>query len=1211
VCVAYCASFVSAQQCPVGEIEDCNGYCAPLAWLADSICDNELREYPPGSGYYVDFSCEEYMCDVFACEGCSGECDPGFAPDCDGNCVPVSFIQDGICDMGQRTYNGVPVNFSCQMFGCDMGDCAGGCWDDNGYGGLDDIGACCLGTTCKEMSREDCWGGGYTFIGNNTMCLANTCSCGENWVADCNGNCVPVYHVGGGYCANGELVDYGYGEFILDLDCLELACGLSGCVGVCPGGCCTGADCITVSFNDCIDIGGLFLGSYVSCDSEQTSCSEQQKPIQLPDTELYWSGKLGEVERFPQWIISEGDILVVGAVDNSTFEWKNAICVFRWDAADEDWVEEALLIVPSGNAGDASHAAYTTDGQRIAVTSFVQINTTTHKRIIDVFSFDGTSWGHEGTIDDSPGEPDEQYQWGVSLDILGDVLIVGAPMYNYAPDTNFGAAHIYHYDESTGWELDSSLLPWGDPPFPQGDDEYLGMSVALSDTVAAVASDRSILLYDITGATPTQMQHLRDIRGNYHPGHRGIDLENDRLMSNVGFIMDGADFDNETIGSRIFEYDGLQWVETAALVPFDVASSDWAGFIVELQGNRALMTSPRDNDLGVETGSAYIWEYDGANWHFISKLWSDRAVGGDQFGIGGTLHGSNAYLTGIVEEAEGDGVKVFWPRGISWITPEGGSISDSSNWDPLMPTISDSVSFSLRSQTSISVDDDFPFQQMFIGPGKYAFDLQGMNRSLGDGGETINLQGVPGLEAEFKLRGGILTVDGEIHIGEGDLPGKIAIGSNSEGQLGQLRVNGLYLQHDAGELIVELKTERPPLIQLKNVSPQLDGILSLHFANGYVPAYRDIIPLLTSEVVDDNAGQFSMVVIRDPLPDGLYIKLNYEGGDGGTSGSISAEVDLLENLFGYGEPNGESVSGIATDLVIAELEGSTRTDGVNEDIAVITQDTLYVFLSDGHGGTLTQAIYYLAKDGYSSLAAIDAGDLDGNGTIDLVVVNSDTNEFIPIFNEYNDISSFTIGNPVSTGPNPVDVLAMNLDIDADDDVVVACSGYSLSDGQIDFFEAVPGLLGGFSGGGSLLSPGNPKEIDPGDVNNDKDFQIYVSFGSGNSVGKAEGNATIRGFTWAYTAMVNVAIGPSKLVSGDLNGDLIDDVVVACPESDVICILRGLPDGSMAQPLLLDVGDEPTSLVLLDFDNDGDKDIASYLHVSERHINQWRQLHVCT
>ena len=166
VCIVFFASPSFAQNCPAGEIVDCNGYCAPMQWLMDATCDEEVREYPEGSGYYVDFSCEDFMCDLFACDGCDDDCPAGFVPDCAGNCVPGDWIQDGICDMGQRFYKGVPVDFSCQFFACDMGDCEGSCLGDLGYGGLDDLGACCLGTECSEMTRGECWTLGYTFLVN-------------------------------------------------------------------------------------------------------------------------------------------------------------------------------------------------------------------------------------------------------------------------------------------------------------------------------------------------------------------------------------------------------------------------------------------------------------------------------------------------------------------------------------------------------------------------------------------------------------------------------------------------------------------------------------------------------------------------------------------------------------------------------------------------------------------------------------------------------------------------------------------------------------------------------------------------------------------------------------------------------------------------------------------------------------------------------------
>ncbi|MDE1038259.1 MAG: hypothetical protein OR996_05380, partial [Phycisphaerales bacterium] len=91
-CIAFLASVSSAQECPAGEVRDCNGYCAPMAWLFDDICDEQVREHPEGSGYYVDFSCEPYMCDLFACDGCGDDCPAGFVPDCNGNCIPATYI---------------------------------------------------------------------------------------------------------------------------------------------------------------------------------------------------------------------------------------------------------------------------------------------------------------------------------------------------------------------------------------------------------------------------------------------------------------------------------------------------------------------------------------------------------------------------------------------------------------------------------------------------------------------------------------------------------------------------------------------------------------------------------------------------------------------------------------------------------------------------------------------------------------------------------------------------------------------------------------------------------------------------------------------------------------------------------------------------------------------------------------------------------------
>ncbi|HIO52141.1 MAG TPA: hypothetical protein EYN32_00685, partial [Phycisphaerales bacterium] len=761
ICIIYGTFTVaSAQDCPEGLINDCNGYCVPMEWLIDDICDDgTAQEYPVGSGYYVDFSCESFYCDIFNCTGCEGGCPAGFVPDCNGNCAPAEWVADGICDYGQREYNGVAIVFSCQAFNCDIGDCSGPCWADGDFNGGTDIGACCINGVCSEISRNTCWGLSGIFIGANTICQTGTCGCGEGWITDCNGNCINLLDFDeGGVCQDGSWVDYGNGPFQISVNCVELACGLSNCLGICPGGCCVDGGCeLTSTYQTCLDLGGLFLGSNSSCEEGAVDCVSQQKPIQLPDSEIEWSGLLGTVEFVPQWLMSKGNILIAGATKQDlSWDMKTAVCVYRYDV--DQWVEEALLIMPSGIAG-FSNDSYTTDGNRIAVGSKIE-DAQGQRFVIDIFVYDQITnvWLFEQTIDDGYQSTLWEFTWGSSIAIDGEVLIVGDPSLNDTGNNNGGGAHVYRFN-GTAWSLSTTLLPFGTPPYPEGEDQFLGLSVAIEDGVVALCSTSSLLLYDINTATPTNIQHLRNMWGNFFARHRSIDIDNGRLMSNVTF----RTTEDLTLVSRIYENIGGTWTETAELKPFDFASSDQAGHIVDLQGNYAIITSPADNDLGLETGSAYIWKYDGTNWVFQSKLWSDRAVGGDLFGVSATLHGSSAYVSGLITETEGDSIKVFSDRGIVWINPLGGLMSDATNWDPIKPTSTDVVSFSLRSQTLIVVDEALPFQQMFVGPGKFIFDLQGVDRAFGTGGEALNLQGVSGMIAELEIQGGVLNITGTLY----------------------------------------------------------------------------------------------------------------------------------------------------------------------------------------------------------------------------------------------------------------------------------------------------------------------------------------------------------------------------------------------------------------------------------------------------------------
>jgi len=1189
-------------------VSDCYGNCCPMAWVFDDICDNGVRDWPVNSGIYIYLNCQEFYCDLYQCEGCTLECPEGQAPDCNGNCAPVEWITDDICDVGQRTFNGNAIVLACQEYGCDAQTCDGVCWEHYGEWSLDNIGACCDGDSCSELTRSDCWELGYTFMGSNTQCQTNTCLCGEDWIADCNGNCIPFRTAAGGYCSHGEHFDpdgiYDNGdEFYIDLDCQALACGLSGCIGNCPGACCTGGECVvTDTWDECLQLGGVFLGSYASCGEGGSACNAELKTIQLPDTELYWSGNLGNVDMFPQWIDIAGDVLVAGsAVWNDDYGHRLGLCVYRYDSSKDDWIEEALIELPENRYPTFDNDfCYSTDGNRIAVTSIVEPEGKNARKVIDIYANDGDGWYFEDSVDEGiPFGDDEMNSFPSSIDILGDVLIAGhSSMNEDSSKNNFGAVFLYHFNNGL-WEKEDTIESIADGSLGQVDRQF-GLSVALGDGIAAIMSEESLSVFDISSGVGVGVKYFDEISSHNHPHSKSLDIDSktNRIMSPVG-----DPFSNWSVmGSGIYEYDGMDWVLTAVLSPFDYVANDAPGYIVDIEGDTALITSPRDDDLGYDTGSAYLWRHDGTSWIFKAKLWSDWADAGDQFGIGAALHDSSAYITGNLE-SDGDCIKIFSPRQTAWINPEGGSLEDAVNWDPHLPSSDESVLFSLRSDTNILVSDDFPFDHIFVGPGDYTFDLQGSEdlRYFESSGHAMSMQGVPGLPGVFALTNGTLAVNGDIHIGEDELPGGISLRNSGEegGLQGRIFVYGTWLQHEAGELDVTLKKGQPAPVKIfGEQAPRIGGVLSINLDDDYVAEEKDKLPIMTTNTVDDDTETFHIVMVNDPLPDGLYMRIGYSSTlNGGSNYETYAEVLSLDDLFGYGDPNGANVNGVAVDVAVGNVAGGSRgaTDTF-DDIVVITNDTVYILISDGFGGAMPNQVA-ITSESFNALSSVDIGDFDNDGDNDIVVTDASSEILIPIFNNPEQSQPFEVGNSIGTGPLPVDIAVMDTNADDIDDVIVVCQGYSAdSSGSIDFFSMQDGVVtGDFNQDGSIDLNGQPGGIDPGDVNNDKDLATFVvSLKGSNGVGKGNRNSSVNGgFNWTVGSITNVATGPTDISSADLNADGILDVVVVCPDSDTVCILTGLSDGTFSQPLQIDIGESPTSLAILDFDNDSseDQDIA--------------------
>ncbi len=110
----------------------------------------------------------------------------------------------------------------------------------------------------------------------------------------------------------------------------------------------------------------------------------------------------------------------------------------------------------------------------------------------------------------------------------------------------------------------------------------------------------------------------------------------------------GADFDDdagENSGSAyVFRYDGSGWVQEAKLTASDAAANDYFGWSVIISGDTAVVGAPWDDDAGTSSGSAYVFRYDGTEWVEEAKLTASDAAALDVFGYGVAISGDTAVV---------------------------------------------------------------------------------------------------------------------------------------------------------------------------------------------------------------------------------------------------------------------------------------------------------------------------------------------------------------------------------------------------------------------------------------------------------------------------------------------------------------------------------------------------------------------------------------
>lgn len=297
-----------------------------------------------------------------------------------------------------------------------------------------------------------------------------------------------------------------------------------------------------------------------------------------------------------------------------------------------------------------------------------------------IYKYNGTNWMEEEKLIASDGAAYDYF--GKSVSISGNVVVIGAlGDDDYGQDT--GSAYIFRYNGSN-WVEEVKLLSKEDTySVHRVVDRYFGGSVSISGDVVVIgvygdndfgSYSGSAYVFRFNGSN-----WIREAKLNVYTGTTGVKHhvnnqfgESVSLSGNLIAIgASGATGPEDGSGVvYIFRYDGTDWLEESMIMASDGEDDDWFGAAVSISGEYVIVGAASDDNFGKDSGSAYIYKFDGSNWIEETKLIASDGREYEYFGNSVAIFDNIAVVGSFKDEdiaSECGSAYTFRNDGTNWI----------------------------------------------------------------------------------------------------------------------------------------------------------------------------------------------------------------------------------------------------------------------------------------------------------------------------------------------------------------------------------------------------------------------------------------------------------------------------------------------------------------------------------------------------------------
>jgi len=349
-------------------------------------------------------------------------------------------------------------------------------------------------------------------------------------------------------------------------------------------------------------------------------------------------------DRFGNSVDISGDYAIVGSYfDDDMGTDSGSAYIYRLDGS--DWIFDEKLIASDAAKFNAFGTSVAISGNYVIVGSPCY-DMGSYVGAAYIFKKDESGWIEEAKLTASDGEHGDFFGGSVSID--GDYAVIGAP------HANPGSVYIFKHNIS-GWIEEEKLTATDNDSIVS-----FGCSVSIDGGRVIVGDDHNVVLDNRTGAAYI-FKHdtsgwIEEAKMTASDGDDGDRFGNSVDISGYYAIV-GAHWDEElgySSGSAyIFKHEGSDWMEEEKLTAHDGERLDLFGESVSINGNHAAIGAIWDDDMGSYSGSVYIFTHDRFSWIEEEKLTASDGDDGNNFGSSVSIEG-NQVIVGTPRDEKND-----------------------------------------------------------------------------------------------------------------------------------------------------------------------------------------------------------------------------------------------------------------------------------------------------------------------------------------------------------------------------------------------------------------------------------------------------------------------------------------------------------------------------------------------------------------------------